>query len=287
MLIRNESPYGIYLNLEEPSDNAGGLSDGQDSKLDADPIDIGDNIDTGEPAEPSYFHSYEDDEGNKTDFKDANELNTYMRQSGLRHADYTRKTQTLAEDRKAYEAEKARQDTDYTSVMEIKKRNDQIEKDLQSLPPEVFARLKEGIKNQPRKQARDPEMDKFMKDYADDKKGRETDKQRQLDNEARERAFTALGKTHEDFNKDEILNMVKSLEEVPQEDQMRTFMEMLYYSQKGKINPAEMELKMAENLEKKAKTPIPMGNTKKIPTTGEKTYSSLKEAKKVALEELT
>ena len=76
MLIREESPYGINLYLAEPSDNAGGEPVGQDSEP---VIDTADPIDVGEPAEPSHFYSYEDDEGKKTDFKDANEVNDFIK----------------------------------------------------------------------------------------------------------------------------------------------------------------------------------------------------------------
>jgi hypothetical protein len=281
MLIREESPYGINLFLAEPSDNPGGEPIGQDPEpvIDADPI-------LGEPAEPSYFHSYEDEEGKKTDFKDANEVNDFIRRSGMMRADYSRKTQTLAGERRTYEADKARTDAEYTTFLTSKQENDKIEKLLQSLPPEVFERLKLGIKGQPKKQARDPEVDQMLKDYANDKKERETEKQQSADNTAREKAFESLGKSYDDFDKESVMEMVKGLEEVPPEDQMRTFMEMLYHSQKGKMTPAEIERKMAENLERKSKTPVPMGHTAKVPNTGEKKYSNLKEAREAAMEEL-
>ena len=283
MLIKNDSPFGWNLYLEEPSDNAGGGSAGQGSE----PVIPADPGDLGTPAEPSYFHSYEDGEGNKTDFKDANELNDYIRQGNMRHADYTRKTQGVAKDRESLQAERARYDAEYTTFLESKQENDKIEKYLKSLPPEVFERLKQGIQGQPKKQARDPEVDKMLQEYGEDKKAREADKQRQQDNESREKAFTRLTKDLPDFNREEVMNMVKTLEEVPQEDQMRTFMEMLHYSQKGKLTPAEMELRMAENLERKASTTTPMGTTTKPPNTGVKNYGSIKEAKKAALEEIT
>jgi hypothetical protein len=285
MLINDESPDGINLYLEEPSDNAGAVAEGQDSTVDlTEPLDTDEGIDTGEPAGP--FYSYESDDGTKTDFNDAKELGDFIRQGSLRHADYTRKTQSLAEERKAYEANKAKFDAEYTHFLESKQQNDKIEKYLQSLPPEVFERLKQGIKGQPRKPARDPEVEKFMKQYEADKQEREAERQRQLDNEERERAFNNLSKVHEDFDRDSVMEMVKSLEEVPEEDRMRTFMEMLYYSQKGRMTPAEIERKMADNLAKKAKTPVPMGHTAKTPDKGRTSYADLNEARKAAMEEL-
>lgn len=281
MLIREESPYGINLNLAEPSENPGGEPAGQESEpvIDADPI-------VGEPAEPSYFHSYKDEDGTKTDFKDANEVNDFIRRGGMMRKAFTQKTQTLADDRRTYEADKARTDAEYTTFLTSKQENDKIEKMLESLPPEVFERLKQGISSQPKKQARDPEVDQMLKDFKESKKEREEEKQQAATSAERERAFESLGKSYDDFDKDAVMEMVKGLEGVPPEDQMRTFMEMLYHSQKGKLTPAELERKMAENLERKSKTSVPMGHTAKVPNTGEKTYSSLTEARNAAMEEL-
>ncbi len=283
MLIRNDSPFGWNLYLEEPSDNAGGGSAGQELEPDL-PADPGD---TGEPAAPSYFHSYEDTEGNKTDFKDANELNDFIRQGNMRHSDYTRKTQGVAKDRESLQAERAKYDAEYTTFLTSKQENDKIETYLKSLPPEVFTRLKQGIQGQPKKQARDPEVDQMLKEFKESQKQQESDKAAAAEEAARTKAFADLGKVHSDFDSESVMKIVNDLQKAPQEDQIRAFMEMFYYADKGRSTPAEMERQMAENLERKANTTTPMEHGIKPPNTGVKTYSSIKEAKKAALEELT
>lgn len=281
MLINYESPLERNLYLDEPSENAGGGSEGQDPEpvKEADPI-------IGEPAEPSYFHSYEDDEGNKTDFKDANELNDFIRRGGMMRADYSRKTQTLAADRKTYESDKVRTDAEYTTFLTSKQENDKVNDMLKSLPPEVFERLKQGIKGQPRPQVRDPEVDKMLKDFKNSQEERETERQQNSDNEAREKAFESLSKSYDDFDKESVLDLVKRLEEVPQEDQMRTFMEILYQADKGKATPAEIEKKLAQGLEIKSKLTTPMGSTKGAPGKGTSAFLTLNEARDAAMNEL-
>lgn len=281
MLNNDESPLERNLYLDEQSDNAGGSSEGQVSETVTDVAP-----DVGETTESTYFHSYEDGDGNKTDFKDANEVNDFIRRSGMMRADYSRKTQTLAADRKTYESDKARTDAEYTSFLQSKQENDKVNDMLKSLPPEVFERLKQGIKGQPRPQARDPEVDQMLKDFKNSQKERETERQQTSDNEARERAFESLSKSYDDFDKESVLGLVQRLEEVPQEDQMRTFMEILYQANKGKTTPAEIEKRLAQNLENKSKLSTPMGSTKSTPGKGSSSYSDLNDARAAAMNEL-
>ena len=288
MLINYESPLERNLYLAEPSDNSGGDAGGQVSEpvTEVAPMDSGDTIDVGETTEPSYFHSYEDDEGTKTDFKDANELNDFIRRGGMMRKAFTQKTQGLADERRTYEANKARQDAEYTTFLQSKQENDKINKSLESLPPEVFARLKQGIQNQPRKQARDPEVDQMLKDFKSNQKDRELENQQRADNATREKAFESLSKSYDDFDKESVMAMVKGLEDVPQDDQMRTFMELLYQAGKGRMTPAEVEKKIAHNLENKSRLSTPMGSTKGAPNKGTPGFTTLNEARDAAMKDL-
>ena len=64
-----------------------------------------------------------------------------------------------------------------------------------------------------------------------------------------------------------------------------TFMELMYYAGKGRTTPAEMERKLAQDLEKKGNLTTPMSNSKRTSDTGTKTYSSTKEGRLAAMED--
>lgn len=265
MLINYDSPWENHLYLDLASDNAGNVSEGQESE----PVESTPEEDTPQ-EEP--FYTYTGDDGQSQAFKDQKELNEYIRSGTLRHSDYTRKTQSLAEQRKAFEAERAKYDAEYTTFLNNKQEYDKIENYLKSLPPDVYNKLKQGISNQPRQeQYKDPRLDELLKERDNEKKQREEEAMRQA-------AFESLSRTYEDFDKDSVMNSVNKLQELAPGDSMRGFLELIYLAEKGRMSPAQIEQKMAENLKKKSSVSTPMGSTVGTPSKGSSGFKTIQEA---------
>ena len=277
MLIEKESPFGWNLYMEEPSDNAGGSTGGQGLEPDADTQVV-------EPVEP--FYSYESDDGEKTAFKDTKELSEYIRSSTLRHSDYTRKTQEVAKQRELNETNQAKYDAEYTTFLTQKQEHDKLEEQLKALPAEVYSRLKQGISNQPRHQARDPEVEKMLKDYETDKKDRQEEKRLSEENTMRDKAFEVLAKKYNDFDKESIMKKVQELEQTAPGDSMRQFMELMYFAGKGQTSPAELERTLAEGLKRKSEISTPMGGTVGAPDKGSPGFNTINEGYEAAIKDL-
>ena len=286
MLIERESPYGWNLYLDEASDNAGGTAEGQGSEPNTDPLP------EGEPVVPESFYTYTEDDGSETAYTDASKLSERIKSGTLRHDDYTRKNQAREAKYKEFETTKATHDADYVNFTQLKTdldgrqaEIDKIEKELKSWPKDLYAKVKQGLRNQPRNQERDPELQKIIDERKTEKEERTEQKRISDENTMRDQAFEALSKTYKDFDKAAIESAVKELEETAPGDSMRKFMELMYYAGKGRTTPAELERKLAQDLEKKGTLNTPMSNSKHTPDTGIKTYSSSKEARKAAMED--
>lgn len=274
MLTETETPLGDHMSPEESSDNTNGILEGQVSEEVTDP-----SVDDGQSGGTESFYVYKDGDTEQS-FKDAKELSDYIRSGTLRHADYTQKTQSLAEQRKAYEAEKARYDAEYTTFLQRRQEYDKIEKYLKSLPPEVYNKLKQGINSQPQqREFKDPRIDQLIKE-------REEEKQRQENEAMREKAFASLTSTYSDFNKESVMEAVNKFQELAPGDSMRKFLELVYLAEKGKTSPAQIEQKTAELLRRKSTIATPMNSTTSTPTKGIKQFSSLDDAAEAAYREL-
>lgn len=271
MLINNESPLERNLYLDIESDNAGGVDEGQDLGQE----EMVDSAMAEESPEPESFYSYEFDDGEKKAFKTPDELNEFVRGGTLRHKDYTQKTQEVAQQRKEYEAKQAKYDAEYTTFLQQRQEHDAIEKQLKALPPEVYARLKQGIQNQPKQPQTDPRLDQFLKEQEETKK-------QQQESAMRDKAFDSLSKTYKDFDREAIMAMSDQLRELPPGDEMRAFMELLHFAKKGRETPAEAERRIATNLARKSGVRPPMGNNTNVPNNGTKIYANSNEAAEAA-----
>lgn len=276
MLINYESPLerNLYLNLD--SDNMGAVEEGQGSE----PVESFESEVSEEVEAPSYFYSYESDDGNKTDFKDTKELNEYIRSGTLRHGDYTRKTQEVASQRKALEADRAKYDAEFTTFLQQRQEQQKVEEMLKTLPPEVYERLKQGIKSQLRQQElKDPRVDQLLKENEAKQKQAEEDSMRTA-------AIDSLSRSYPDFNKDSVMEAIKQLEEIAPGDHMRAFMELLHFAGKGRTSPAQIEQATVEALKKKQAVTTPMSGTHSTPSRGKTTFASLDEAAEAAYNNL-
>lgn len=224
-------------------------------------------------AEPLYQYHFEDEDEPRI-FATKDELDKFFRDHALRHRDYTKKTQSVAEQRKAIERERQKFDTEYQSFLQAKSRIDKYQEFLKQ-NPHVEKQLAQLMK-QPRPQG-DPRYDELKKELDSFKQERETEKQRQEREQAKEKAFELMSGRYQDFNRKEVEAMLEEFRETPPGGEAERLIELLYYANKGRKSPAQIEQEVAQRAEREKSAHTPMSPGKA--GSGEpKTFSSIEEA---------
>ncbi len=231
----------------------------------ADPIaapDEGQAVEAPVTEEPQAFHRYTHDDGTEHVFKDTDELNKYLREGTLRHADYTQKTQTAATERRKLEQQAQ-------SILQrqndIGSREGKLKEYDAWLTPEKI-KIIEAMMNAPQagqpdresvrqivNQARSEDRDKldrfdtFMKDYNQEQE--------------QAKAFDALKGAYPDIDTKIVTQRVKELSEAPPGDEMRSLLELVWLGHLGKQKPIDIEQRIVDGQEHKRQlnTPIPKG----------------------------
>jgi hypothetical protein len=219
------------------------------------------------------FHSYTDGDGKKYDWKSADELNKFLNEGYMRDKDYRKKTMSHAEVVKKHEAERLTFDNDRKAFYEQKAKYDEIMNkakqfdELFTRHPEAFkeiqAKLKGGIEPEGMKKI----VAEYLKEQGIDPEEikREREARQQLEN--RNQIFAALKEKYEDFDEQAVGENYDRLLSGSMDD----FIEELYYANKGRLTPAQIEERLLKSKEKKEKAPLvsSSGSTsikQKIPT---------------------
>lgn len=283
------TPLSDHFHLQADADNGGGFDGGQVTEetppVEETPVDTGQAA-AEEQSDPFFSYAFEDGEERK--FTSPDELKGFIRDGVLRHSDYTKKTQSVAEERKKLEADRQRYDAEYSQMLQMKQEHDKIQQYLSKLPPQAYQALKQQIAQaQQGNQKGDPRVDKLMEEFEADKKARQEREQAETERQQREAAFSELEKQYQDFNRDEVLQLAKALEEAPPGGQMRALMELLYHANRGKKTPAQIERDMAQNFARKKNLKTPISGGGKPPSNpGSAQYNNTDEALQAALSEL-
>jgi hypothetical protein len=90
--------------------------------------------------------------------------------------------------------------------------------------------------------------------------------------------FDHLGSQLPDFNKDEIMGEINKLQEIPDEDNLRSLVELIYWANKGRKSPAQIEKKITDSLQKKATLRPPIRSGAGVPPVAKNPPSSMREA---------
>lgn len=252
------------------------------------PAEVGQGVEApseGQGEEVSPFFEYEHDDGEVMRFQSPDELKSHFRDGLLRHSDYTRKTQELAEQRKQFEEERKRHEAERTASLTAYSTWSKIDERYKKDP--VFRQALQNAMRQGRGgnqnleamlQQRISPMQKELEQF---KKQRQEEERRRKEAEEEEKAFSLLEKSYEDFDRESIRKEVQRLQQLPPGDSTRALYELLYHSMKGRVTPAQMEKQIAERQRRNSSVKPPMSSSNAKPKT-QKGFSNFREALQAA-----
>lgn len=241
--------FRIFYAPDDPGQGGGELTGdgGTSPDMGGDPSDGGQldpGASGGEPEQILFETT--DEKGNPVKFRSKEELAEAWKKSGMLRSDYTRKTQSLAEERKKFEAEMEKQ------RQEFEKQKEQIEKYNNFLRqrPDIAKALREKMQNPDHNTA-------FLKaqEYVDQntsslKQELEELKQWRAQQEAerqRKAIFEEMKGQYSDFDEAKVQELLNTIN--PQDP--RGLVELLYHASVGRESPAQIEQRLAEGQRKK------------------------------------
>jgi len=223
----------------------------------------------------------EDEKGKKLSFKSKDDFLREHKNFMMLQSDYTRKRQADEEARKKWESER---DMTMKEIMQQKQRYDEYNKFLKE-NPHIYKKLEEL-----KRQGTTPDV-AVMKaqSYVDEKyqelqnKLSEFEKREQEREKAeqRKRIFESLKGKYQDFDADRIEKEFSFIDPSNPEH----IYETLYYAMKGKMNPAQLERKLAESQQQKQQARLLSGGGSST-SSPNKSFKSLDDALAAAMSEV-
>ena len=204
----------------------------------------GQAVSAPEQGQATVFHEYEWEPGKKDVWNTKDDLNRFLRESGMRHSDYTRKTQQIADSRKMleqkikdYEGKERTFNESYPKIM-------QMDKFLKE-NPQVAERIAQEMKGTRGNSEVEKLLGERLKPFEEKLSEWEKDKARQAEDKARADAYDAVGRRYKDFDKGVVDAAIQRLQEVPEAMQLEAMVELLHNAEKGRMTPGEVERKQA------------------------------------------
>lgn len=216
-------------------------------------------------AEP--FFKYGDQSFDKPE-----SLEKFIRENEFRRADYTKKTQEHAEKVKSWENERAsfyQQVNDFGEKRKGWEKYEQLDKRMKSDP--AFARaVMKAVQESSQGGVQGEDLKEMLKNYLEEtgipKKlsDFEAAEKRRMAEAERDEQLGELAKKYPDLNREQVLALWDEI--MAPDKKMGDFLELLHYASRGKnVDPAVIQKKTLEGLEKK--------KTAGIPTSGGASYS--------------
>lgn len=197
------------------------------------------------------FHKYEDQV-----FKTPEELNEYLKTGTMRQKDYTQKTMSLSEERKAHENAKAlwlRQQAEMDEKVKFYKDVDEFFK----ANPRAYAEVKKMVGQG----ASGSDIRAMISEAIEEKVGpklseMEEYKKQETAKAERARYFAELKKKYQDFDEEAVSKAYDQL--MSPESTLGTLYEHLYHANKGRsIDRSQIEKETLDGIEKKSKAGFP------------------------------
>ena len=197
------------------------------------------------PQEAAPFHTWKDRDGKDHVFKTPEELNDHISQGTLRHADYTQKTQGIAETRKLLDQQRKSYEDKERELRPVYTKHMDWDKRLKT-DPQLYADLEARISR-----TGDPQAD--MKSFFDGEiaplkeelAGYKREREQRASDDVRAKAFEAVAGKYQDFDRGTIDAAIQRIEEVPAEMKQQALVELLYHAEKGRMTPGAIERKAA------------------------------------------
>lgn len=200
-------------------------------------------------GQASPFHTYKWDDGKEDVFNNPDELNRFIKEGALRHSDYTRKTQQIAESRKMLEQRMKDYENKERAFNESAPEIMKMDQWLKANP-----QVRDRIAEEMRGSTANPEFKKLLEEAINPlneklSKYEEAEAKRREDAE-RNRAFDSVAGRYSDFDRSRIEQTIQRLQEVPPEMSLESLVETLYYAEKGRTTPGAVERKQAQQASK-------------------------------------
>lgn len=243
------------------------------------------------------FHSWTRDDGSKMEWATADDLNKFLRDGVLMRDDYTKKTQSLASERKQYESDKSLFQNEYNQFLSKKQQYDKYDEALKGLTPQEFDAVFRQLRS--KKQQSSPEVQALRLQIQQiEARQRQADEltARQKAEERRSKVLDSLAGQIQGFDKDAVLKSILDIQgrfpedmdkDTREDEEMRAFAELVHFAGIGRQRGSEVLSTVAENLKKKqAGAPPAPGaaiSTKDVPETSPR---NMREAAEMAKKKL-
>jgi len=241
-----------------------------------------------------FSYAYQSDDGEERVFDSPDSLSKFIREGTLRHSDYTRKTQEVAAQRKEIEAMRKQIADQERMAKELEGKWKPIDEFIRTpRGQQLYKQIEQGmgsvspndVLDQSRHYAEEA-ISSGTKELMERLEALEQEREQERLEAERRQAIEALQGEYEDFNPDAVQQRLKELDELsslPQTEQTKEFMRLVYQSLKAQENLAQLEQKFAGKEEKKKPPVSSKGAKKQVP---EETGESLAEAEKLAAKEV-
>jgi hypothetical protein len=196
------------------------------------------------------FHSYTGDDGKIQSWKTPDELNDFIKKSGMFQSDYTRKTQALSQERDGFKKEmdefkKSREEWEKNEKAKYDRYNEVL-----STRPDIQRILAESVNKPPTPDA----MFERAQSYTDEKSTtleeriaaiEQQGEEARLEQE-RDKAFGELEQEIQGFDRQTVMDTLQTLDA----GDPKSLMAMIFKA--SKYNPVEMQEKVEEKIAAKA-----------------------------------
>lgn len=234
-----------------------------------------------EEPEQQPFFTLEDAKGKQQHFYNQDELKKYFQDAGMMRSDYNRKTQSLAEQRKAFEAERDRM---MQEINDKKQRYDRYDQFLRE-NPHVAQQLKKLVDEaKSGGGAASMKNNAMLNQLKEELEGKISEldswRQEQEFNRLQEGVMSKMESRYEDFDRSEIGSMLEDLNP----NSLEQVVELLYHAARGKTKGAQLVERVQRSKQaRRGSRVLPGGSS---PPSGERQFGSLEEAKEAAMQEL-
>ena len=250
--------------------------------LEGHPIAEHGSPDAGQP-DPFFSYSYLDGKVDRFDSKE--DLERAWRDSHFREADYTRKTQKLSDERKAFDSEREKHQGEMKAFLDTKKRYDDMDAAYRGLSPQAQAQLAQ-LTQEPvgpndlldrSREHTNSAVEDIRAELQSFKDERATEQREKYLNDL----MGQMQSRYEDFDQDNALEMLDALGDGNPEP----LLEMVYWAMRGKNSGAVQDSSppIGPAMQKAARLPRASGGKPK--TDSGRKYASIDEAADAAMQE--
>jgi hypothetical protein len=144
--------------------------------------------------------------------------------------------------------------------------------------PQVMQEIIQKYKGKTSTGAQDESLRKELNDL----KQMIDDKEKKSEQEnKRKQIYSWMGERYQDFDGESVDKFLGDMLETPEGDEMRSLVELVYWANKGRMSPAQIENNITQNLAKKQNIKPAMTSSGNVPN-GPRGFKSLEEAAEAA-----